>query len=128
MKLTGVYVTEGIGFNLFSLHQAQAREITILDNEGAHLFDKQLNFPEIGSCLYATRLDPTPTAGLTALPASSGVHPPLCLLVFTPPPPPCSQSPPPFGFPSFRVDGAGPSGFGFEPLSHRNVEGDMASD
>ena len=75
MKLTGVYVTEGIGFNRFSLHQAQARQSIILDNESSHLLDRQLTFPrdEIGSCLCATRLDPTPTAGLTAVPAFSGV-------------------------------------------------------
>ena len=61
VKLTGVYVTEGIRFNLFSLHQARARQTIILDKEGAHLFDRQLAFPrdEIESCLYATRLDPT---------------------------------------------------------------------
>ena len=36
VKLTEVYVTEGIGFNLFALHQAQARQTIILENEGAH--------------------------------------------------------------------------------------------
>ena len=78
VKLTGVYVTEGIGFNLFSLHQAQARQTIILGKEGAHLFDRQLTFArdEIGSsCLYATRLDPTPTAGLTAVPTFTGAQP-----------------------------------------------------
>ena len=30
VKLTGVYVTEGIGFNVLSLHQAQARQTIIL--------------------------------------------------------------------------------------------------
>ena len=75
VKLTGVYVTEGIGFNRLSLHQAQARQSIILDNEGSHLLDRQLTFPrgEIGSCLCATRLDPTPTAGRIAVPAFSGV-------------------------------------------------------
>ena len=43
VKLTGVYAAEGIGFNLFSLHQAQARQTIILDKEGAHLFDRQLH-------------------------------------------------------------------------------------
>ena len=78
VKLTGVYVTEGIAFNLFSLHQGQARQTIILDEEGAYLLNRQLTFPrdEIGSCFYATRLDPTPTAGLTAVPAFSGVQPP----------------------------------------------------
>ena len=89
VKLTGVYVMEGIGFNLFSLHQAQARQTIILHKEGTHLFDRQLTFPrdEIGSCLYATRLDPTPTAGLSAVPAFTGAQPP---------PPSCSQPPFPY--------------------------------
>ncbi|CAN0463970.1 unnamed protein product, partial [Laminaria digitata] len=39
VKLTGVYVTEGIGFNLFSLHDAQARQTITLDKDGVHLFD-----------------------------------------------------------------------------------------
>ena len=126
VKLTGVYVTEGIGFNLFSLHQAQARQTIILDKEGAHLCDTQLTFSrdEIGPCLYATRLDPTPTAGLTAVPAFSGVHPPPPPSSGAQPPPPsCSQPPCPFGCPSLRLDGAEPSCFGFTPISHRRVEG-----
>ena len=82
VKLTGVYVTEGIGFNLFSLHDAQARQTITLDKDGVHLFQNRLTFPrdEIGSCLYATRMDPTPTTALNAVPALSGVslEPPPC--------------------------------------------------
>ncbi|CAN0019315.1 unnamed protein product, partial [Laminaria digitata] len=44
-NLTGVYVTEGIGFNLFSLHDAQARQTMTLDKDGVHLFDNRLTFP-----------------------------------------------------------------------------------
>ncbi|CAN0289655.1 unnamed protein product, partial [Laminaria digitata] len=33
VKLTGVYVTEGIGFNLFSLHDAQSRQTLTLDRD-----------------------------------------------------------------------------------------------
>ena len=66
VKLRGAYVTEGIGFNLFYLHKAQTRQTIIQDKEAAHLFDRQLTLrrDEIGSCSYATRLDPTPAAGL----------------------------------------------------------------
>ncbi|CAN0279287.1 unnamed protein product, partial [Laminaria digitata] len=39
VKLTGVYVTEGIGFNLFSLHDAQARQTITVYKDGVHLFD-----------------------------------------------------------------------------------------
>ncbi|CAM9331230.1 unnamed protein product, partial [Laminaria digitata] len=42
VKLTGVYATEGIGFNLFSLHDAQARQTITLDKDGVHLFDNRL--------------------------------------------------------------------------------------
>ena len=45
VKLTNVFVTKGIGFNLFSLHDAQARQTIIMDKEGAHLFDNRLTFP-----------------------------------------------------------------------------------
>ena len=102
VQLTGVYVIEGIGVTLFSLHQPQARQTIILDKEGAHLFDRLLTFPrdEIGSRLYATRLNLTPTAGLTAVPSFPGVRPPLPV-VFSPPPPP-------LGYPLFHVDGAEP--------------------
>ena len=67
-------MTEGIDFNIFSLHQAQARQTIILDIEGAHLLDRQLAFPRdgIASCLQATRLDSTPTAGFTAVHAFAG--------------------------------------------------------
>ena len=73
VNLTLVYVTEGIGFNLFSLHDVQARQIITLDKEGVHLFDNRLTFPRdgTGSCLYVTRMHPTPTIGLTAVPALS---------------------------------------------------------
>ena len=120
VKLTGVYVAEGISFNLFSLHQAKALQTIILDKEGTHLFDRHLTFPrdEIGSCLYATRLDPTPTTGLTAVPAFTGDQPP---------PSSCSQPPSLFGCPSFRVDEAESPGFGFAPLSHRKAERCMAA-
>ena len=130
VKLTGVYVTEGIGSNLFSLHQAQARQTIMLDKEGAHLLDKPLTFSrnEIGSCLNATLLDPTPTAGLSAVPAFSGTQPPPPVLWCSTPPPSCSQPPCPFGCPFFRVHGAEPSGLAFEPFSHRRVERGMAAD
>ena len=87
VKLTGVYVTEGIGFNLCSIHQAQARHTIIMDKEGAHLFDRQPTFPrdEIGSCLYATRLDRTPTARFTAVPAFTGAQPPPRRVLHPPP-------------------------------------------
>ena len=42
--------------------------------------------PAFGSCLHATILDPTPTAGLTAVPAFSGVRSPPRLLVLNLPP------------------------------------------
>ena len=45
VKLTLVYVTEEIGFNLFSLHDVQARQIITLDKEGVHLFDERLTSP-----------------------------------------------------------------------------------
>ena len=65
-KLTGIYVTEGIDVNLFSLHDAQQRQKITLDKHGVHLFDNRLIFPrdETGSHLYATRLAPAPTKGL----------------------------------------------------------------
>lgn len=44
VKLTGVYGTEEIGFDLFPLQQAYARQTIILNIEGAHLFDNQLTF------------------------------------------------------------------------------------
>ena len=96
-------MTEGIGFNLVSLHQTQARQTIILDKEGAHLFDRQLALPrnEIESCLYATRLDPTPTSGLTAVPAFSGVQPPPGLLVLNLPPRRVINPPPPLDAPRF---------------------------
>ena len=60
-KLTGVYVTDGIGFNLFSIHDAQAMQTITLDEEGVHQFIIRLPFPrnEIGSSSHATRMDPT---------------------------------------------------------------------
>ena len=98
VNLTLVYVTEGIGFNLFSLHDVQARQIITLDKEGVHLFDKRLTFPRdgTGSCLYATRMHPTLTIGLTAVPALSsdesvvpcGIQPSLPLTPQSPNPKP----------------------------------------
>ena len=78
VKLNDVYVTERIGFNPFSLHDAQARQPTTLNKDGAHLFDNRLTFPRdaTGSSLYATRMDPTPTTGLTTVSTLSGVAPP----------------------------------------------------
>lgn len=35
VKLTEVYVTEGTGFNLLSLHQAQSRQAIVFDSDGA---------------------------------------------------------------------------------------------
>ena len=132
VKLTGVYATEGIGFNLFLLYQAQTQRTIILYKEGAHLCDRQLTFPrdEIESCLCAICLNPTPTAGLTAVPAFSGVTPPPPLPSSGAQPPPSSWSnhPFPFGCLNFCVDGAEPYGFGFEPLSHRRVQGGTAAD
>ena len=98
VNLTLVYVTEGIGFNLFSLHDVQARQIITLDKEGVHLFDKRLTFPRdgTGSCLYATRMHPPLTIGLTAVPALSsdesvvpcGIQPSLPLTPQSPNPKP----------------------------------------
>ena len=68
VKLNAAYVTEGIGFNLFSFHDAQAKQPITLGKNGAHLFDNRLTFPRdaTGSSLFATRMDPTPTTGLPA--------------------------------------------------------------
>lgn len=62
VKLTGVHVTEIIEFNLFSLHGSQSRPIITLENDGVHLFNKQMAFPrrETSSCLHDTRIAPTP--------------------------------------------------------------------
>ena len=62
VNLNEVYVTEGIGFDRFCLHDAQGRQTIVLDKEGAHLFDKRLIFSRdaTGSSLYATRFEPTP--------------------------------------------------------------------
>jgi len=81
VKLTRVYWTEGIQYNLFSLHEAQGRQRIIIDEDGVHLFDNRVTFlrDSVGSRLYATRMeqtDPNPTAGLTAVPAMSGVSGP----------------------------------------------------
>lgn len=61
IKLTGAFLTEIIEFNLFSLHDSQSRPITP-ENDGVHLFNKQMAFPrsETGSCLLDTRITPTP--------------------------------------------------------------------
>ena len=40
VKLTGVDVTEGILFDLFSFHDAQSRDTITLDKDGVHLFYK----------------------------------------------------------------------------------------
>ena len=95
VKLTQVYVTEGIWFNLFSLHNVQARQTITLDKNGAHLFDKRLTFPRnaTGSCLYATRMDPTPTIGLTVVPALSS-DPSVVPWVFNLPPPSLTRQSP----------------------------------
>ena len=68
VKLSDVYVTEGIRFNLFLLHDAQARQSITLDKDRATSFDNHLSFPRdaTGSNLCATRMNLTPTTGLTA--------------------------------------------------------------
>lgn len=38
-ELNGVCVTEGTSFNIFSLHEAQARQTITFDKCGAHLFE-----------------------------------------------------------------------------------------
>ena len=45
VKLSEVYVTEGIGINMFSLHDAQTRQKVSLGENDAHLFDGRLTFP-----------------------------------------------------------------------------------
>ena len=45
VKLSEVYVTEGIVINLFSLHDAQTRQKISLGKDDAHLFDGRLPFP-----------------------------------------------------------------------------------
>ena len=88
LELTSVYATEGTGFNLFSLHDAQSRQTITLGKEGVHLLSKQLTFPrsEPGSYLYATRVAPTPTpkTAFTSVPVISGSE--------LPPPPPVTVS------------------------------------
>lgn len=73
VKLTGVNLTERIEFNLFSLHNAQPRPTITLDNDGVHLFNKQMAFPrsETGSCLHTTRIAPTliPKTAFDSVPA-----------------------------------------------------------
>lgn len=51
VKVTGAYVTQGKGFNLFSLHGTQSRLTITLDKDGARLIDHRLTFPgdDIGS-------------------------------------------------------------------------------
>ena len=63
VKLRELYVTEGIGFNLSSLYDAQACQIITLDKDGAHLVDGRLNFPRglTGKSLFETRIDLTLT-------------------------------------------------------------------
>ena len=71
VQWTGVYVTEGTEFNLFSLHDAESRQNITLDKDGVHLFIMQLRFArnETDSYPYATRIAPTPTpnTGFTAV-------------------------------------------------------------
>ena len=81
VTLLRVYVTEGIQYNMFSLHEAQGRRRIIMDEDSVHLCDNRLTFlrDSVGSRLYATRMDPTdpnPTAELTPVPAMSGVPSP----------------------------------------------------
>ena len=40
VKSTGVCVTEGIGFNMLSLHEAQAKKTIIMGKDDVQLFDK----------------------------------------------------------------------------------------
>ena len=58
VKLTEVYLLDGIRFNLFSLHQTQLSQRIVLDAKGVHLFGGELVFPwrETGSFLRASRL------------------------------------------------------------------------
>ena len=65
VTLTGVYVTEGAGFNLFSLHQAQARQTITMDNDGVHLLNRIG-----GGGAPATAAAADPVAG-TAAPATA---------------------------------------------------------
>lgn len=69
VKLTGVYVTEGIEFNHVSLHEAQGRQKIIMDKDGVHLLDNRLTFirGSIRSRLHATRMNPTDTNPLQDL-------------------------------------------------------------
>ena len=82
VNLACVILTHGIGLNKFPAHNAQARQTTTLDKDGVHLLNKQLTFPrsEIGSYLYAARIDPTsnPKTAFTAVPviSGSGLSPP----------------------------------------------------
>lgn len=115
------------GFNIFSPHQAQARPTIINDKDGVHLFDNRLIFPRysIGSCLYGIHMDPTRTAGRTAVSTLSGVLiPPVSHTTE----PGVSLAPPLLLSPPFNVDKAGPSAFDSHPLSHQNVEGVVTAD
>ena len=78
VKLRKVYVTEGIGFKLVSLHDAQARQTNTLDKGGAHRFDGRLTFSRdsTGSSLFATGIYPTPSKILTDVSSMSGASPP----------------------------------------------------
>ena len=48
VTLAGVYVTEGIDFNLLYLHDAKKTQTISLDKHGMHLFDNRLS--DIPSC------------------------------------------------------------------------------
>ena len=54
LKLTRVYVTESIKYNLFSLHEAQGRQKIIMDEDGVHLFDNRVTF--LRDSVVCTRL------------------------------------------------------------------------
>ena len=61
VKLTGVYVTEGKGFSLLSLDDAQSRQSRLI-TMACTSFNKQLTFPrsETGSYQRTARIAPTP--------------------------------------------------------------------
>ena len=130
VTLTRRLVTEGIQYNLSSIHEAQGRQRIIMDEDGVHLFDNLLTFlrDSIGSRLYAAPMDPTypnPTVGLNYVPAMSGVSGPSLGkpgntsesgVSLTP------RLPPPL---LLNVDRAGPYP---HPLSHHSVEGVVTAD
>ena len=114
VKWTGVYVTEGTEFNLFSLYDAESRQNIALDKDGVNLFIMQPTFPrsETGSHLHATRIahTPTPITGFTAVSVISGGE--------LSPPPPVTVSHP---LSLRRAKGVVPSNVSFPPTGSGEV-------